>query len=590
MRADDQIQTEESLKKCLINTKAYRHGKIKKPTNLQKIFRNRYQKRSVYYFTSGRNIDSVLPDKNENPFKIPRKIDDFKYRTKFREGHKEFRESEKHYNHFNRPSYRSRLARNKLLRIHVPEANTTTLPGKSITEDIDSEFFTVVAGRPIREFFNPREYVKDLRTLFLLRLETGYKYDSTYLIEEQHREEQKRLKDVQNKFQTYSESYEKFLAEDHSSSMEMLMNADVESRKSKVKLERIKQLHKEVSWYHTNILILDEKWRRSKIYQKFLFQISPLWWREKYDYIHKTQATGVVDTSDTSIFGTNRVGTAASIMSILTIIDQFLQDATRSEPPELYFENPTELEYIFYELEKSNLLALLQCEELTPPAQQMMEGLEKAKLHFQNEVKILREYLRNLEEEVTFEENRVQEYKDKAKAISLGLFKSLIVDKSTLNLYVNVEDCYEVCVAPNDSNLSLSMMMKGIEQKQESLMVALDYLPNDIVVKAFQTCYKEDAKIMKEAQEATKMITQIENLMKTLRKSLEPTMVERTRKLNWRSEPPTEKMEMAEAPKPPTKDQINYLYFFTDMCPTPENLEAVKEMQSQRRASNATKL
>lgn len=578
-RKKEQTPTAIYSRKCL--NKMYKmssiYARTRPPSNLQVVLHKRNQPRSVYYFTHGRKIKYGFPSydsEKESPFHITRDKQDFSYRTEYKEDRKEMREKAKTYNYVNRPNHYSRLCEDKLERLHVSDT-LITLPGRSIVDHVHPDFFKITTGRPIKEKFNISDYKSNLKELFLTRLEIGYKWDQIYLMEEQHVKEKKRLREIQEKFQFYSDCYDKFLAEDHSHSIILLKDADNQMKKSKMKSEKIRYLLRVCGWYRGKILILDEVWRRGRIFQKFLYRLSPLWWRNRYDYMNKMEESAEADP----IIGKSKSSSLYAVHSIVTIIEEFKESIAQSEPPVLYFQNPIELLHIFYEMERSNLLALLQCEELTRPAQQMIYGLERAKAHFANEVKVLREQMKALEDEVIYEENRSRECEMKAKEITFGFFRDLIVDRFALNLFVNVEDCYETCVAPNDSNLSSAMMMKSIEHKQESLMVSLDNLPNDIVLKALANCYKEDAKMMREAKEATKMITQIENLISTLRKSLEPKKEGKPgRKALWRSEPPKEKMDMATPPNPLTKEQIEYLHFFTDFCPVRDDIEVCRQL------------
>lgn len=53
-----------------------------------------------------------------------------------------------------------------------------------------------------------------------------------------------------------------------------------------------------------------------------------------------------------------------------------------------------------------------------------------------------------------------------------------------LATHVWVEDCYEGCVAPNDSNLSTIAMARGIEAEMHALCLVLDGMPLRCVVNA----------------------------------------------------------------------------------------------------------
>lgn len=110
-----------------------------------------------------------------------------------------------------------------------------------------------------------------------------------------------------------------------------------------------------------------------------------------------------------------------------------------------------------------------------------------------------------------------------------GEFRKLTSDDEILNLYVYVEDVYENRVAPNDANLGMLEMMKGIETLYRNYLLELDYLPQDKVHKAETDCYWEEARVMRIAQEAAKKVVQIERQAKRLSRVLEPPVL-RTRK------------------------------------------------------------
>lgn len=91
-----------------------------------------------------------------------------------------------------------------------------------------------------------------------------------------------------------------------------------------------------------------------------------------------------------------------------------------------------------------------------------------------------------------------------------------------INLYVFVEDVYETRIAPNDSNLTMSDMMRVIEIQYRDFLLQLDRLPSDLVYRAEMECYAEEARIMAVAKDAAKKVVQVERLMKHLARLLEP--------------------------------------------------------------------
>ena len=110
-----------------------------------------------------------------------------------------------------------------------------------------------------------------------------------------------------------------------------------------------------------------------------------------------------------------------------------------------------------------------------------------------------------------------------------GEFRKLISEEEILNLYVFVEDVYEARIAPNDANLGVSDMMKAIEMNYRHFLIQLDQLPVDKVQKAESECYAEEARIMEIAIDAARKVLQVETLIKTLRRVLEPAFVKKGR-------------------------------------------------------------
>lgn len=129
----------------------------------------------------------------------------------------------------------------------------------------------------------------------------------------------------------------------------------------------------------------------------------------------------------------------------------------------------------------------------------------------------------------SWEEKRATALQSLAMELINGEFQNLIAAEAVLNLYVFVEDVYEKRVAPNDANLSISDMMKGIEIAYRNCLLELDYLPEERVHKAEMDCYVEEARVMKIAQEAAKKVVQIERQAKRLSRVLEPPSYRQTR-------------------------------------------------------------
>lgn len=89
-----------------------------------------------------------------------------------------------------------------------------------------------------------------------------------------------------------------------------------------------------------------------------------------------------------------------------------------------------------------------------------------------------------------------------------------------LYLHVFVEDTYESCIRPNDANLDSFSMMKWIEKTHEELNLQLDNLPRDIVRICEREGFRQEMKIIKEAEDAARKVIYVPLLATRLRFSV----------------------------------------------------------------------
>lgn len=92
------------------------------------------------------------------------------------------------------------------------------------------------------------------------------------------------------------------------------------------------------------------------------------------------------------------------------------------------------------------------------------------------------------------------------------VFRRLVCSEEVLYLHVFVEDAYESCIGPNDANLDSFSMMKWIEKTHEELNLQLDNLPREIVRICEREGFRQEMKIIKEAEDAAKKVIYIKRL------------------------------------------------------------------------------
>jgi hypothetical protein len=537
------------------------------------VFNKRRTDRTVHYFTTGTGVDkNTARDvaKEPSPFWFPPDTEEFGYKV-YRTWRQRSREQDSQHDFRTRPNFRSRQNMDILNRLYIPddEVEESTKPDFL---DTDPQFFKMIKGRPIKEKLDIRKYVEEVRETFKTKLKVGCQMDEAMQIEQKFREEQKRLNNIQAMLKLHANNFEEFLEKDNESSKKLLRDAQQEAEKSAHMNYELKELEKQLGVVKCQLYILAEDWRNCKMFQKFLYVVSPMHWRKKHDYIHRNQNGSVSLASEMStLFGRYRLSSTESTLSLDVLLDLCLTDINRGEEPLLYFTETDELIQVFKEMEQQNFNALLHSESLSDPTRTVQRGLEQAQQHFETESALLMGKIKDLEAAVTWEEQRAQSLKDKARELLYGLFKDVIVSESVLNLHVFVEDVYETCIGPNDGILGLHDMMRGIELKMESLLLTLDFLPVGIVKMAERETYEEEARKMKMAKEAETKLKLAEKLKRRLKRALEPPAYRSGKQLKPRSNPPPIKEKTPKQEKSFTDKEKDFLNFFTDYCHRVDN-------------------
>jgi hypothetical protein len=553
--------------------------KVKRPSLLE-----RFMNRPAHYFTSGSGVDkSNMRDvlKEPTPFSIPPDTEELSYRDLHKVWRQRSREQEAQHDLSTRPNYRSRQNMDLLKRLYIPdeEAEECREPGLL---DIDPQYFKVIEGRPIKEKLDMRKYVEELRETLKTRLRVGYQLDEAMQIEEMFEAEQKMLRNIEAMHKLYADGFGEFLEQDYESSVELLNEAQKAAEKSSDMNYQLKQLEEQFGALKRQVSMLEENWRNCKMFQKFLYIVSPMDWRKKHDYIHRKGPSCVSLASEmVSLFGRYRLSVTESEVSLDSLLELFLKDIDSGEEPLLYFTKPSELTQVLQEMESQNLNCLMHSEDLSDPIHAARHGLEQVEGQLERQSTFIMGKIRDLEASISWEENRVQSLKDKARQVLYGLFKEQILSESTLSLHVFVEDVYETCIAPYDSSLGLRDMMSGIELKVESMLLKLDYLPFEIVKVAESKTFEEEARIKKDAEVAELKIKLMEKLKRRLRRALEPPVCRRGKPLKPRSEPPPVKKQRPKPEKLLTDEEKDFLDFFTDYCRHVDNARDYLALKSE---------
>lgn len=103
-------------------------------------------------------------------------------------------------------------------------------------------------------------------------------------------------------------------------------------------------------------------------------------------------------------------------------------------------------------------------------------------------------------------EERAVSLENYANYLLHGVFRDLVCSEPVLYLRVFIEDTYESCIAPNDSNLDTYSMMRSIERTYEELNMQLDNLPHEIVQVCEKEGFRQEMKAMRDAEDAARKV------------------------------------------------------------------------------------
>lgn len=170
---------------------------------------------------------------------------------------------------------------------------------------------------------------------------TGYRRDETLMIDEKVMTEQKIIQDIKDQCKSYLNAFETFVSNDYDDAMKELRQADKESIVTMDKNAEIKKLYTELASIEFSVYKLEERWRDLKMYQKFLYYVSPMSWRKQHDYLNKFEA------SSAKIFQKYRLTSHGEIPPLERLVDVYLQEIESEQEPMLYFNEPQELKKVF---------------------------------------------------------------------------------------------------------------------------------------------------------------------------------------------------------------------------------------------------
>lgn len=383
-----------------INSRKKVKVRVKQKTVLERVFGNKNIVKD-HYFSAGEKINddnqrNILEE--PSPFIYPRDFEEFSFKVLSNEWKRKLRRKELKFKCFERNNYRSRQQLDMLNRLYVKEPEQQSM--RTIL-DIDPEFFTIVTGRPIKEKFNVKQYIDHMRQVLRTKIVTGFREDEVMLVQENFLQEQKVIDEIKARSQRYVDAFEEFIYNDHTTSMEQLKEAEKQANLSFEKYDKFREMSQDYGALKSQMYNLEEKWRNCKMYQKFLYVVSPISWRLAHDYYHFKEG-GKESKDESSVFGRYKLLSADDTMSLEDLISMFKDDVRTQDDPLLHFTKPQQLLTVFRFIELQNLNSLLHSEELAIPLENIKHGMHSTRLKFDEEINQLKDIIGSLEGEIVY--------------------------------------------------------------------------------------------------------------------------------------------------------------------------------------------
>lgn len=226
----------------------------------------------------------------------------------------------------------------------------------------------------------------------------GYREDDIALIDENLCLEQSAIDIIKENLQSYVNTFEDLLLEDHSSAMRLLKEADEVSKIAYDKYHEHTEIAQKVARLNFSLFNVEEKWKLCKTYQKFLYAVSPLSWRMRQGPTNRKTSIYVMQKpSDDFIAKGYRSSILTKGISVMDIVQEFQEETFFDDNPQLFFTKPEQLMEVFRFMEMQNLNALLHTEELALPLEGIKDGMKVATETFDKEIRNLQETIDVLE-------------------------------------------------------------------------------------------------------------------------------------------------------------------------------------------------
>ncbi|ELV10201.1 Coiled-coil domain-containing protein 37 [Tupaia chinensis] len=416
-------------------------------------------------------------------------------------------------------------------------------------------------------------------------------------------QEEAKLERAEKALERDAALFDEFLRENDRSSVQAMRVAEKETKAKVEKIIEIRDLSSQIMNIKSDISKFEDTLEHYKVYQEFLYKLSPKEWfeeQEKRLALRKAkevpeaplessvdkgsrsggpgwlgrdpQRPGVGGGWRPALRGLPAQGLYLWALSPLSLYrssstplsTQEDVDSEDSEELQLYFTEPQQLLDVFTKLEEQNLSLIQNTQEMEETLEELNLTLKNTQIRMDREVNQLKQWIATMMTSIMKEEETAAELELKSRVFHFGEYKGAQQDKLLESLNHKVLDVYRHCVgAPQEGSLGTVQMLTVIEHQLDELLENLERVPQAKIEQAEKAKEKERRTRLREEKVQLQKQLQEERMQRARARAQAEIKKRRGRRLLCRSRPPALKFKETSEYRTLDKDKEQQLFFFT---------------------------
>ncbi|XP_014239944.1 golgin subfamily A member 6-like protein 6 isoform X2 [Cimex lectularius] len=365
----------------------------------------------------------------------------------------------------NRPkhAYRNDYKKNDILnRVHIPDKNIVIPPSKL---DNNSEYFSLVKGRPIKEKFDKRHFAVNHRRCFFKKLCAGFLEDEIKKQEEHHIRDLWRLYTIREELDKIIQSFENYLTDDHQESVKIIEESQQIAHLKDEKTQEVKRSSGYLNAIKCTLYKMEEQLTYRKYCKEAIYNISPTHWQEEFERSKEAYKPKAQEMAE-DVFEHYQEFlnyTPEEDKFLDKLVNDLITDIVNLGPPAIYFQHPWEVDMVFKEFELQNLHAAKHLADVGHIQKDLKGLLKHVKEYYKIEFMCLQEKIKDLEAGILYQKERSLELEAIARQLTQTVYKDVVSADHILETQGLVHNMYDEIIGEEETKLSYVEMMERVE-------------------------------------------------------------------------------------------------------------------------------